>query len=56
MTNFWGNCYFGVVYALDCFHYFCYMDGHFTGFMGMGDFIALPRCMDFYNLGGLGVS
>ena len=43
-------------YAFDCFGCFCVTDGNFMDFVIFGDYVALPRFLDFQNLGGLGVS
>ena len=56
ITNFGGNHDFGMVLCSGLFWLFCCTNGHFLDFVILGDTITLPRCMDFYSLGGLGVS
>ena len=44
------------IFASDCFGYFCGMDGNFTDFVILSDYIALPQCIGFKSLGDLWVS
>ena len=43
-------------YAFDCFWVFRVMDGNFLDFVILMDYKALPWCLGFQSLGGLGVS
>ena len=43
-------------FTFDCFGHFLAKDGWFIDFINLGDSIALPWCICFYNSIGLGVS
>ena len=46
--KFWGETtIFAWFYALDCFGYFCLINGNLMVFLNYGDSIDQPQCLNF---------